>query len=312
MEWHDCRSVDSNTFQVVIEKLPVNTPFEFMLFASNSSGMSDGAIIAARTTCDVPGRPSAPVVTELSSATVSLSVSNPSYNGGSEISRFEVLMCTPASRDLPDNECVWSKIASGHAPQIQASGLQAGQLHKIQVCAGNSVGFGNPSPSIFVRARHKTPIAPVNVTVSDVGQETAMIYFALPQHLQLPLLDGDLTRDVYPAVGGFKIELTSSDPSSKDKVMKNVFPAPMTALKSGFHLSKLSPSTAYKVRVQCRSAEGTAATALTSSWTQPVEFVTHIGSTFSVTSAFFCYVLFLASPQSNVLFSTTHARECHH
>ena len=277
-EWLDCRSVDSNTFQVVIEKLPVNTPFEFMVFASNSSGLSEGALIATRTTCDVPGRPSAPVVTELSSASVSLSVSNPSYNGGSDISRLEVLMCTPASKDTPDNECHWSKIASGLAPHIQASGLQAGQLHKIQVCAGNSVGFGNPSPSIFVRARHKTPIAPVNVTVSDIGQETAMIYFALPQYLLSPLLDGDLTRDVYPAVVGFKVELTSSDPTSKDKVVKNVLPAPMQSLKSGFHLSKLSSSTTYRVRVQSRSADGTAAAALTSAWTQPIEFVTQTGS----------------------------------
>jgi hypothetical protein len=279
-EWFECRCVDSNTFQVVIEKLSVNTPFEFMVFASNSSGLSEGALIATRTTCDVPGRPSAPVVTELTAATISLSVSNPSYNGGSDITRLEVLMCTPASRDVPDNECVWSKIASGLAPHIHASGLNAGQLHKIQVCAGNSVGFGNPSPSIFVRARHKTPIAPVNITVSDVGQETAMIHFALPQYLQIPLLDGDLTRDVYPAVAGFKIELTSSDPLSKDKLIKNVFPVPMTSLKSGFHLSKLSSSTAYKVRVQSRSAEGTAATALTSAWTQPVEFVTQTGSMF--------------------------------
>jgi hypothetical protein len=281
-EWLDCRSVDSNTFQVVIEKLPVNTAFEFMVFASNSSGMSEGAMIATRTTCDVPGRPNAPIVTELSSATVSLSVSNPSYNGGSDISRIEVLMCTPATKDVPDSDCVWSKIATGLAPHIQASGLQAGQLHKIQICAGNSVGLGYPSPSIFVRARHKTPIAPVNVTVSDIGQETAMIYFALPQHLQLPLLDGDLTRDVYPAVAGFKIELTSSDPLSKDKVIKNVLPAPMTSLKSGFHLSKLSSSTTYKVRVQSRSAEGTAATALTSAWTHPIEFITQTGSTYLI------------------------------
>jgi hypothetical protein len=277
-DWEDIRSVDSNTFQVVIEKLPVNTPFEFRVFASNSSGMSEGAMLATRTTCDVPGRPVAPVVTELLATSVSLTVTNPSYSGGSDISRLEVYMCTPASKDVPDTECVWSKIATGLVPHIQASGLQAGQLHKIQVCAGNSVGLGNPSPSIFIRARHKTPIAPINVSVSDVGLESAMIHFSLPQFLQSPLLDGDMTKDVYPAVGGFKVELTSSDPSAKDKVTKTVLPAPLSSSKSGFQLSKLAPSTSYKIRVQSRSAEGTAATALTSAWTQPIEFVTQTGS----------------------------------
>jgi hypothetical protein len=173
---------------------------------------------------------------------------------------------------------VWTKIATGHAPHIIASGLHAGQLHKIQVCAGNSVGLGNPSASVFIRARHKTPIAPINVAVNDIGLDTATIHFALPQFLQLPLLDGDLTKDVYPAVGGFKIELTALDPSSKDKCVKNVLPAPLASSKTGFQLSKLASSTTYRVRVQSRSAEGTAATALTSAWTQPIEFVTQTGS----------------------------------
>lgn len=277
-EWDTCRSVDSNTFQVVIEKLPLNTAFEFMVFASNSSGMSEGAIIATKTTCDVPGRPSPPTITELLATSVSLSVSNPSHNGGSDILRLEVLMCTPASRDVPDNECVWSKIATGHAPSIIASGLHAGQLHKIQVCAVNSVGLGNPSSSIFIRARHKTPIAPINVSANDIGLDCATIHFSLPQFLQSPLLDGDLTKDVYPAVGGFKIELTMLDPSSKDKGVKNILPAPLTSSKTGFQLSKLASSTTYRIRVQSRSSEGTTATALTSAWTQPIEFVTQTGS----------------------------------
>jgi hypothetical protein len=173
---------------------------------------------------------------------------------------------------------VWSKIATGHAPSIIASGLHAGQLHKIQVCAVNSVGLGNPSSSIFIRARHKTPIAPINVSANDIGLDCATIHFSLPQFLQSPLLDGDLTKDVYPAVGGFKIELTMLDPSSKDKGVKNILPAPLTSSKTGFQLSKLASSTTYRIRVQSRSSEGTTATALTSAWTQPIEFVTQTGS----------------------------------
>jgi hypothetical protein len=300
----DCRTVDSNTFQVVFEKLTVNTAFEFKVFASNASGMSEGTLIATRTTCDVPGRPSAPVVTDLSATSVSLSVTNPSYNGGSDISRLDVQMCTPASKDVPDSECVWSKIASGLAPHIIASGLQAGQLHKIQICAGNSVGLGNPSPCIFIRARHKTPIAPVNVSISDVSQDTAVVHFGLPQFLQSPVLDGDLTKDVYPAVGGFKIELTWSDLSSKDKVTKNILPAPLAATKTGFQLSKLLPSMTYRLRVQSRSAEGSAATALTSAWTQPVEFVTQTGCKTYFFLSFFDAHFFALIETDNFSFSS--------
>jgi hypothetical protein len=311
-EWLDCRTVDSNTFQVVVEKLPVNTAYEFMVFASNSSGLSEGALIATKTTCDVPGRPSAPVVTDLSATSVSLSVSNPSYHGGSDISRLEVLLCSPATRDVPDNECVWSKIATGLAPHIVASGLQAGQLHKIQVCAGNSVGVGNPSPSIFIRARHKTPIAPFNITVNDIGLDTANIHFALPQFLQTPLLDGDLTKDVYPSVGGFKIELTWPDPSSKDKLLKNVLPAPLSSSKTGFQLSKLLSSTTYKVRVQSRSAEGSAATALTSAWTQPVEFTTQTGGKLLLLLIPLVDVMFVLTYTDEHFFSSSSAHQCYH
>jgi len=58
--WLDCRTVDSNTFQVVVEKLPVNTAYEFMVFASNSSGMSEGALIATKTDVRCPWSSSVP------------------------------------------------------------------------------------------------------------------------------------------------------------------------------------------------------------------------------------------------------------
>ena len=182
------------------------------------------------------------------------------------------------------------------------------------MCAGNSVGLGNPSPSVFIRARHKTPIAPINVTASDIGLEAAMIHFALPQFLLSPLLDGDMTKDVYPAVGGFKVELTTADPLSKDKVSKTVLPAPLSSSKTGFQLSKLAPSTAYKIRVQSRSAEGTAATALTSAWTLPIEFVTQTGSKspFCLQFYFLIFSFVLSLGTDKLSFSALHPHQCHH
>ena len=118
---------------------------EFRVCAENDAGVGEPSETSgrfkAKDAFEVPGRPDAPEVSEITAETASLSWSPPSSDGGAPITNYVVEM--KAKKDVK-----WQNVSKGQSvteTEFTVPGLTEGVEYEFRVAAENKAGVGQAS-----------------------------------------------------------------------------------------------------------------------------------------------------------------------
>lgn len=130
---------------LTLDDLVEGSDCEFRVCAENDAGVGEPSETTghfkAKDPYDVPGRPDAPEVTEITAESASLSWNPPSDDGGAPITNYIIEMKTKT-------DVKWQVVSKGQTvtdTEFSVPGLREGPEYQFRVAAENKAGAGQPS-----------------------------------------------------------------------------------------------------------------------------------------------------------------------
>jgi chitodextrinase len=218
-----------------ITGLTNNTGYEFRVTAQNSAGNSPASATSTLTTLIAPpSRPLAPIVSNITATSATLSWAAPTSNGGAEIDRYIVQYRLATS-------LAWQSVTvTAPTTSTTLTGLKNNTVYVFRVTAQNTAGSSPASPGTRSRTQTGIPSAPGNVLVSSAGTSLSVSWTA-------PATNGT-------PVTGYIIEYKANSALTWQRQQVAQPAGGATAMSTV--ISGLSPRLAYQVRVTATSQFG--------------------------------------------------------
>lgn len=145
------------------------------MVASNASGSSDASAEVSQVPVDVASAPGS-VTAKPGSGDISVSWSQPTSDGGSQVTGYDVFVATTAGgEDLAGT----TACSTTGTTSCDVTGLQNGQTYYIEVVAANAAGSSLASAEVSATPS-TVPDAPTGATVTDNGSGGADISWSAP------------------------------------------------------------------------------------------------------------------------------------
>lgn len=145
LRWVKCnkRTVTDTRFKV--SGLTVGHEYEFRVLAENNAGLSQPSpsspFYKAIDTIFQPGPPGNPRVLDTTKSSITVAWNKPVYDGGSEITGYVVETCLPEE----DEWTIQTPKKGWTATSFTMTNLKENQEYKINICATNCEGVGEPA-----------------------------------------------------------------------------------------------------------------------------------------------------------------------
>uniref|UniRef100_A0A671TUP3 Titin n=1 Tax=Sparus aurata TaxID=8175 RepID=A0A671TUP3_SPAAU len=145
LRWVKCNKRTVTDLRFKVSGLTPGHEYEFRVFAENNAGLSQPSpsspFYKAVDTIFQPGPPGNPRVLDTSKSSITLAWNKPVYDGGSEITGYIVETCLPEE----DEWTIHTPKKGWTAMSFTITNLKENQEYKINICATNCEGVGEPA-----------------------------------------------------------------------------------------------------------------------------------------------------------------------
>lgn len=145
LRWVKCNKRTVTDLRFKVSGLTTGHEYEFRVFAENNAGLSQPSpsspFYKAVDTIFQPGPPGNPRVLDTTKSSITLSWNKPVYDGGSEITGYMVETCLPEE----DEWTIQTPKKGWTATSFTITNLKENQEYKINICATNCEGVGEPA-----------------------------------------------------------------------------------------------------------------------------------------------------------------------
>uniref|UniRef100_A0A3Q2DZI3 Titin n=1 Tax=Cyprinodon variegatus TaxID=28743 RepID=A0A3Q2DZI3_CYPVA len=145
LRWVKCNKRTVTDLRFKVSGLTPGHEYEFRVFAENNAGLSQPSpsspFYKAVDTIFQPGPPGNPRVLDTSKSSITVAWNKPVYDGGSEITGYIVETCLPEE----DEWTIHTPKKGWTATSFTITNLKENQDYKINICATNSEGVGEPA-----------------------------------------------------------------------------------------------------------------------------------------------------------------------
>ena len=140
-----CNKRTLSDLRFKVSGLTPNHEYEFRILAENNAGLSQPSpsspFYKAVDTIFQPGPPGNPRVLDTTKSSITLAWNKPVYDGGSEITGYVVETCLPEE----DEWTIHTPKKGWTATSFTITGFKENQDYKVNVCATNCEGIGEPA-----------------------------------------------------------------------------------------------------------------------------------------------------------------------
>ncbi len=173
--WISIPHTPSTYQQFSVTNLSKNSTYNFRVSATNEVGTSAPSnILSATTPITLPGIPTSPVFSKITSSSVVISWQAPLDDGGASISDYKVELSNDAGT-------TWTEIT--HSPSTTTStsvnGLKPGVQYLVRISAKNAFGYGTSLPGTF-RSLNGVPQNPTMLLPNIVTATSVTLNWTLP------------------------------------------------------------------------------------------------------------------------------------
>lgn len=145
LRWVKCNKRTVTDLRFKVSGLTPNHEYEFRVSAENNAGLSQPSpsspFYKAMDTIFQPGPPGNPRVLDTTKSSITLAWNKPVYDGGSEITGYIVETCLPEE----DEWTIHTPKKGWTATSFTITNLKENQEYKINICATNCEGVGEPA-----------------------------------------------------------------------------------------------------------------------------------------------------------------------
>uniref|UniRef100_A0A3B3Z9V5 Titin n=1 Tax=Periophthalmus magnuspinnatus TaxID=409849 RepID=A0A3B3Z9V5_9GOBI len=145
LRWVKCNKRTVTDLRFKVSGLTPGHEYEFRVFAENNAGLSQPSpsspFYKAIDTIFQPGPPGNPRVLDTTKSSITLAWNKPVYDGGSEITGYVVETCLPEE----DEWTIQTPKKGWTATSFTITNLKENQEYKINICATNCEGVGEPA-----------------------------------------------------------------------------------------------------------------------------------------------------------------------
>lgn len=145
LRWVKCNKRTVTDLRYKVSGLTLGHEYEFRIFAENNAGLSQPSpsspFYKAVDTIFQPGPPGNPRVLDTTKSSITLAWNKPVYDGGSEITGYIVETCLPEE----DEWTIQTPRKGWTATSYTITNLKENQDYKINICATNCEGVGEPA-----------------------------------------------------------------------------------------------------------------------------------------------------------------------
>uniref|UniRef100_A0A8C3G2G8 Titin n=1 Tax=Cyclopterus lumpus TaxID=8103 RepID=A0A8C3G2G8_CYCLU len=145
LRWVKCNKRTVTDLRFKASGLTPGHEYEFRVFAENNAGLSQPSLSSpfykAVDTIFQPGPPGNPRVLDTTKSSITLAWNKPVYDGGSEITGYIVETCLPEE----DEWTIQTPKKGWTATSFTITNLKENQDYKINICATNCEGVGEPA-----------------------------------------------------------------------------------------------------------------------------------------------------------------------
>lgn len=188
-----------------IEGLNPGAMYNITVAAQNSVGFSaESTAVVVSTFPIVPSSPETLNIIRITSSTVDLTWSPPSYTGGATVTNYRISYSAPNGAQL-------TAVVSHQVIGATLSNLQPGTQYTITVAAKNAAGWSNESSTAIATTLATIPAAPTNLKSSSVTSSSISLNW------NTPLRDGGAPVTEYQivyAVSGSSVHVVLTGSSS--------------------------------------------------------------------------------------------------
>uniref|UniRef100_A0A4W5MT91 Titin n=1 Tax=Hucho hucho TaxID=62062 RepID=A0A4W5MT91_9TELE len=247
IRWTKCNKRRVTDLRFRVTGLTEDHEYEFRLSAENAAGVGQPTEPTPYTkACDPtfePGPPTNAHVVDTSKNSITLAWSRPIYDGGVDIQGYAVEICKADE----DEWTLCTPPTGVNATSFKITKLTEHQEYKVQVCAINKLGIGEPAEilgtvkpvdSAFVSVKVlDTPGAPVNFTVKDIKKNSVNLVW------EPPLIDGGAR------VKHYFVEKRESTRKAYSNISNK-------CTRNSFHVGDLNEGVIYYFRVMAENEYG--------------------------------------------------------
>uniref|UniRef100_A0A673AQL2 Titin n=1 Tax=Sphaeramia orbicularis TaxID=375764 RepID=A0A673AQL2_9TELE len=145
LRWVKCNKRTVTDLRFKVSGLTPGHEYEFRVLAENNAGLSQPSpsspFYKAIDTIFQPGPPGNPRVLDTTKSSITLAWNKPVYDGGSEITGYIVETCLPEE----DEWTIHTPKKGWTATSFTITNLKENQEYKINICATNCEGVGEPA-----------------------------------------------------------------------------------------------------------------------------------------------------------------------
>uniref|UniRef100_A0A3B5BGT5 Titin n=1 Tax=Stegastes partitus TaxID=144197 RepID=A0A3B5BGT5_9TELE len=145
LRWVKCNKRTVTDLRFKVSGLTLGHEYEFRVLAENNAGLSQPSpsspFYKAIDTIFQPGPPGNPRVLDTTKSSITLAWNKPVYDGGSEITGYIVETCFPEE----DEWTIHTPKKGWSATSFTITNLKENQEYKINICATNCEGVGEPA-----------------------------------------------------------------------------------------------------------------------------------------------------------------------
>ena len=145
LRWVKCNKRTVTDLRFKVSGLTPGHEYEFRVLAENNAGLSQPSpsspFYKAVDTIFQPGPPGNPRVLDTTKSSITLAWNKPVYDGGSEITGYIVETCLPEE----DEWTIHTPKKGWTATSFTITSLKENQEYKINICATNCEGVGEPA-----------------------------------------------------------------------------------------------------------------------------------------------------------------------
>uniref|UniRef100_A0A667WXK0 Titin n=1 Tax=Myripristis murdjan TaxID=586833 RepID=A0A667WXK0_9TELE len=145
LRWVKCNKRTVSDLRFKVSGLTPGHEYEFRILAENNAGLSQPSapspLYKAMDTIFQPGPPGNPRVLDTTKSSITLAWNKPVYDGGSEITGYIVETCLPEE----DEWTIHTPKKGWTATSFTITSLRENQEYKINICATNCEGVGEPA-----------------------------------------------------------------------------------------------------------------------------------------------------------------------
>ncbi|XP_038047568.1 titin-like [Patiria miniata] len=178
--WTRVNRIPVTETQMIVPDLKEGMEYEFRVSAENKAGVGRTSEPTRPTVIkppfDIPGSPSAPSVTDITSTSMTLSWSPPTTDGGSPITGYVIEKQEPFSSR-------WTPVETFTGTSGTIGGLREGNEYQFRVVAANKAGNGKPSASSQPRVAkppYDVPGPPGTPSITETTETSMTLEWSPP------------------------------------------------------------------------------------------------------------------------------------